>query len=162
MKALSVREPWASLIARGDKTVEVRSWPTKHRGDLVIVSSARVTSTERALCEAFDVEPVLGVTRAIVRVVDCVPFTRESVSKAWLDHVGDEAIETLCSAPSRGGAYAWILADANQKIPAIVTRGALNLYDVPDPRLRRGSIERADIDGSGDIPRLRNAFTVRR
>ena len=32
MKALSVPQPWAEVIARGEKTIEVRTWSTKHRG----------------------------------------------------------------------------------------------------------------------------------
>lgn len=36
MKALTVRQPWASLVALGVKTVETRSWQTKYRGPLAI------------------------------------------------------------------------------------------------------------------------------
>ena len=36
MKALTIRQPWASLIVEGVKTVETRSWNTKHRGSLAI------------------------------------------------------------------------------------------------------------------------------
>ena len=36
MKALTVRQPWASLIISGAKRVENRSWPTRHRGPLAI------------------------------------------------------------------------------------------------------------------------------
>ena len=36
MKTLTVRQPWASLIAAGVKTIETRSWSTKYRGPLAI------------------------------------------------------------------------------------------------------------------------------
>lgn len=36
MKALTIRQPWASLIAHGVKTIETRSWSTKYRGPLAI------------------------------------------------------------------------------------------------------------------------------
>lgn len=36
MKALTVRQPWASLIAAGVKTIETRSWSTEYRGPLAI------------------------------------------------------------------------------------------------------------------------------
>lgn len=39
MKALSVRQPWASMIARGEKQIEFRSWATSYRGPLLIVAS---------------------------------------------------------------------------------------------------------------------------
>jgi len=36
MAALSVRQPWAALLVGGRKTVEVRTWPTKVRGAILI------------------------------------------------------------------------------------------------------------------------------
>ena len=41
MKALSLRQPWASLIADGRKTIETRTWRTHYRGPLAIHASAR-------------------------------------------------------------------------------------------------------------------------
>lgn len=42
MKALSVMEPWATLIIRYGKTTENRSWGTSHRGPLLICASKKV------------------------------------------------------------------------------------------------------------------------
>jgi hypothetical protein len=39
--ALSVKQPWASMITAGRKTIEVRSWSTHYRGPLLIVASKR-------------------------------------------------------------------------------------------------------------------------
>lgn len=36
MRAITIRQPWASLIAAGVKTIETRSWSTKYRGPLAI------------------------------------------------------------------------------------------------------------------------------
>lgn len=36
MKALSIKQPWAYLIAAGLKDVENRTWRTKHRGPFLI------------------------------------------------------------------------------------------------------------------------------
>jgi hypothetical protein len=36
VKALTVRQPWASLIACGAKTIETRSWRTSYRGPIAI------------------------------------------------------------------------------------------------------------------------------
>lgn len=41
MKALTLWQPWASLVARGEKTIETRSWPTDYRGPLAIHAAAR-------------------------------------------------------------------------------------------------------------------------
>ena len=40
-KALSMHQPWASLLVHGIKRVEGRSWPTPHRGRLWIASTAQ-------------------------------------------------------------------------------------------------------------------------
>ena len=36
MKALTLTQPWATLVAIGAKRIETRSWPTKYRGPLAI------------------------------------------------------------------------------------------------------------------------------
>jgi len=40
-KAISLWEPWASLMAMGIKTIETRHWATKYRGDLIICSAKK-------------------------------------------------------------------------------------------------------------------------
>jgi hypothetical protein len=42
MKALSLWQPWASLIALGEKRIETREWSTKHRGYLAIHATAKL------------------------------------------------------------------------------------------------------------------------
>lgn len=41
MKALTIRQPWASLIGLGVKTIETRSWTTRYRGPLAIHAGKR-------------------------------------------------------------------------------------------------------------------------
>lgn len=40
MKAITIWQPWASLIACGAKRYETRSWPTKYRGPIAIHAAA--------------------------------------------------------------------------------------------------------------------------
>ena len=42
MKAFTLTQPWASLIALLLKTFETRSWKTKYRGPLLIHASRQV------------------------------------------------------------------------------------------------------------------------
>ncbi len=56
MKCITVKPVWADLIAVGIKTVENRSWRTRHRGPLLI-HAAKPT----------------GAIVALVDLVDCVP-----------------------------------------------------------------------------------------
>jgi len=42
MLALSLWQPWASLVALGEKRVETREWSTKHRGYVAIHATAKL------------------------------------------------------------------------------------------------------------------------
>lgn len=41
MKALTLWQPWASLIAVGAKTIETRGWSTKYRGPVLVHAAKR-------------------------------------------------------------------------------------------------------------------------
>ena len=103
MKAISVRQPWANLIAAGEKTIEVRRWATRHRGPLLIVSSLRPA-----------VEPA-GTALAIVDLVECRPMTR--------------ADEPAAMSVREAGAVAWVLENVRAVEPVAVT-GRPGLYNV--------------------------------
>jgi hypothetical protein len=56
LPALSVKQPWASLIHSGRKWIETREWVTRYRGPLVICSSKLPVGqgpTGVALCVRF-------------------------------------------------------------------------------------------------------------
>lgn len=42
MKAITMHQPWASLIAIGEKKFETRSWETKHRGPIAIHAAKKI------------------------------------------------------------------------------------------------------------------------
>ena len=77
--ALSVKQPWAALLAAGVKSVEVRTWPTARRGPVLIHASkvpdprpeAWAWVTTPALKEA--AARVGGVVGA-ADLVDCVVY----------------------------------------------------------------------------------------
>lgn len=50
MRAITLMQPWASLIALGAKRYETRSWKTHYRGPLAIHSSRDFSKASRALC----------------------------------------------------------------------------------------------------------------
>ena len=62
IKAISIHQPWASMIASGKKTIETINYATRHRGELLICST-------KAFCH----EPGLpkGKALCIVDLVDC-------------------------------------------------------------------------------------------
>ena len=52
MKALTLHQPWASLIAVGAKTIETRSWSTKYRGPIAIHAGRREPFTDLLMARA--------------------------------------------------------------------------------------------------------------
>ena len=55
MRVLSVRQPWASLLVRGVKRIEIRSWDTDYRGTLAIHASSKKPGSDFA--EWIDEDP---------------------------------------------------------------------------------------------------------
>ena len=104
VKALSIKEPWISMIANGEKTIETRTWQTKHRGDLLLVGSSKPEG------------PYAGKAACIANLVDCRPMTPEDESAAKCD-IYPKAIS-------------WVLEDIRKTKPLGIT-GHLGLYDVP-------------------------------
>ncbi len=109
MKALSVRNPWATLIADGEKTIECRTWRTNYRGDIIICSSLRP-----------EFEDMLqGHALCIARLEKIEPFTCNHLKDACLDNMPYE----MC--------YAWHLSNI-RKIKPFRIKGRLNLFSIDD------------------------------
>lgn len=51
LKAITIRQPWASMIVAGHKPVENRSWATAHRGLLVITASKTLRNDDLEECQ---------------------------------------------------------------------------------------------------------------
>lgn len=65
MKALSIREPWATLILEGNKTIETRTWKTNHRGKILLCASKNPKSK------------ISGKAFAVADLVDCLPMVKD-------------------------------------------------------------------------------------
>ena len=72
MKALTIKEPWATLIVEGYKKYEFRSWKTNYRGKILIHSGL---SLERDMVERFkeyDLDYKCGYIIGEAEIVDCI------------------------------------------------------------------------------------------
>lgn len=106
-KGLSVRQPWASKIANGDKTVEVRPWRTHYRGPLVIVSTKRPRVAGLPS----------GMALGMVELIDCRPMRPDDCLAA--------CVETYSP-----GAWAWVLARPRALRTPVPMKGYLCLWNV--------------------------------
>ncbi len=112
MKAISVKQPWASLIAAGVKTLELRTWPTHHRGALLICSSRRPMIDGHRHGEAL----------CVVDLVDCRPMTQADVPFA-------------CVGQFYRDQWVWVLKNVQSVDPFSVV-GRLRLFNVADELIR--------------------------
>ena len=72
MKVLTIKQPWASLIAEGYKEYEFRTWNTKYRGELLIHAGKGVDKEATKRFEAYNLEYPKGCIIAKVEMTDCV------------------------------------------------------------------------------------------
>ena len=78
MKALTIKQPWATLIMQKDKRFEFRSWKTNYRGD-VLVHAGKCIDKEalERLKKYLPDELPLGKILGKVTITDCVPMSEE-------------------------------------------------------------------------------------
>lgn len=57
MKAITIIQPWATLIALEEKRFETRSWSTKHRGEIAIHAGKKI---DKAACEEPEIKAALA------------------------------------------------------------------------------------------------------
>ncbi len=72
MKALTIKEPWATLIIDGYKHYEFRSWKTNYRGKILIHAGL---SLEKDMLERFKNYPIQcskGMIIGEATLIDCI------------------------------------------------------------------------------------------
>ncbi|MGC8622286.1 MAG: ASCH domain-containing protein, partial [Caldisphaera sp.] len=77
MKCLSIKQPFADLVVSGKKTIEIRSWKTNYRGELLIHASRY---PDKYALKRFGVDEKniqLGRVIGKVNLVDCKVYTNE-------------------------------------------------------------------------------------
>lgn len=121
MKALTVHQPNAGLIAHGVKRVENRSRRTHYRGPLLIHASKNRMHLHG------DEELPLGVIVAQTEIIDCVHI--EVVRRGLLD----DRYPWLRTHAHATGPWCWILGETKALAMPVPARGAQNLWEMPWP-----------------------------
>ena len=85
--ALGIQQPWAELILRGIKTIEVRSLPTQIRGTIYLYTSKRTSTFDFAAkaVETYDIDLDAlpkGLLVGTVDIVDSRPCTAKDATAA--------------------------------------------------------------------------------
>lgn len=128
MKAISIKQPFASLILEGKKTIETRTWKTDYRGPLLICAGKKFHSglflrdgfLHNAKGYATAKNLPMGVMLCVVDLLGCRKM------EAW------QRYAACC--PWGQELWAWELANVRPVQPSAI-RGQLRLFEVPDQKI---------------------------
>lgn len=134
MKAITVWQPWATLLATGQKHNETRSWKTSYRGE-ILIHAAKTDHSGILLhipMEELKHFQDAGVVNKLptgtiigkANLVDCF-----QIDEAYRKKLQRENPSELAFGDYTIGRYAWVMADAilfNKPIPAKGKQGLWN------------------------------------
>ena len=130
MKVISIKEPFATLIAKGIKKIETRSWKTNYRGELFIHASGKQLAKEFIkndfvldLIKNMDVN--YGNIICKCNLVDCI-----YMDEGFLNYINQNQIEYNLG-EYKLGRYAWIIEDVEPIYP-MPAKGRLNIWNFDD------------------------------
>lgn len=132
MKAITLWQPWASLVAIGMKEYETRSWPTAYRGPLAIHAAKRMQFDQAQLCVTAPFKDALGVA---FKTVGDLPLGAVLCVCELLDVVRVESIRTRMPVMERAfgdysdGRWAWKLKVTEQFDVPVPAKGFQQLWD---------------------------------
>lgn len=141
MKALSVWQPHAILLATGARIIETRSWPTNYRGEIMIHAAKKMDEDRAYECQhaikllretGFKPKPqaealtrvpfsgLLGVALATATLSDCrpIPHPQGTSFDAEFGGFGE-------------GRWGFVLSNLKPLQKPIPWKGAQGMWDVP-------------------------------
>ncbi len=131
MKALTLIQPWATLVAIGAKRYETRSWSTTYRGPLAITASKGFPMEYRDLCEEAFYQPALlplgGAAKLPRGAVLCT--CRLVAVHRTEDIRGTLSKRELAFGGYDDGRFAWELTEVRQLPNPIPCKGAMGLWE---------------------------------
>jgi len=138
MKALTLTQPWATLVAIGAKRIETRVWRSSYRGPLAIHAAKGFPRSARdfhyaMVSQQFGIdigELPLGCVIATARLTDCVPMESEiCLPGVFEDYPELDTPQERSFGDFSVGRWAWILEDVQQLSQPIPAKGALSLWE---------------------------------
>ncbi|MBG9734567.1 ASCH domain-containing protein [Paenibacillus alvei] len=147
MKAITILQPWATLIALGEKKFETRGWATNHRGEIAIHAGKKVdkdafmreeiyTTLQRHGILFIDDLPTGGII-AIADLVRCFTVSRpkgndgavwlgaEGMTIGWAGYMNRE----YHFGDYSDGRFAWELAEVRPLSTPIPAKGQQGLWN---------------------------------
>ncbi|MXX20410.1 MAG: ASCH domain-containing protein [Cenarchaeum sp. SB0661_bin_35] len=121
MKCLSVSQPFAELIMAGMKSIDLRGWNTRYRGDILVHAPQKIIETE---CQRFGIDnPVTGVIVGRASLVDVKRYHDMS-------EINDDFHLHLVQNNLERNLYGFLLEAPYRFATPIPQKGRLGLFEV--------------------------------
>ncbi len=121
MKTLSIKQPWAELILQGKKTIELRSWNTKFRGEFFIHASL---APDKRIMQHFGFSDLpCGAIVGKAVLIDVKKY--ENKEDFSLDQNKHQATSDF-------GEYGFILENVSRLETPIIAKGKLGFWNFND------------------------------
>lgn len=131
MKALTIKEPWASLIIEEYKKYEFRSWKTKYRGKILIHAGCSVEKDMMKRFSDYNINVNPGYIIGHATIVDCILVDEEFNKKLRnIDPV-------VYGRSNHTETYAWNLENVVKYENPIPCKGKLGLWNYCEENLEK-------------------------
>ena len=154
LNAITLHQPWASLVAAGKKHYETRSWATDYRGPIAIHAGKKfhedknLTSLLEIELNLFESTIPLGAVVAIAQLTDCILMSQEFINEqsSFEQYLGLwepgnyawklENVRAIAPIPATGkqGLWKWNPDDFGELHHVAEADGQLNLLDWTDKK----------------------------
>ena len=122
MKAITIKQPWASLIVNKYKEYEFRSWKTKNRGKILIHAGMSTDKKYLSNFEDYDLTYINGAIIGEADIVDCI-----FVDKSFNDEL--MKMNNKVYSGNYIGMYAWKLENIKLYDKPIYCKGKLSFWE---------------------------------
>ena len=125
MKVITIKQPFATLIAEGLKEYEFRTWRTKYRGDILIHAGKGIDKKAMKRYEHLNLEYPIGKIIAKATITDCIYVDDELKRK--LEEKDPLVYYGMLNNDDWDG-YGFKLENI-KKVPQVEVNGKLSLWD---------------------------------
>ena len=127
MKALTLKQPWATLISEGLKEYEFRSWKTNYRGKILIHSGKGVDKKDLDNFKNLNLEYPQSKILALIELEDCIKIDEEFNKKI------KELNNPVYGNKDRDG-YAWKIKLIKKIDSKDIINGKLGLWNIDEDK----------------------------
>ena len=134
MKCLSVCQPFAELIVQGKKTIELRKWNTKFRGEFLIHAAKNILIED---CRRMKILPSAITIGAIIGKVNLVDVKKyDSDKELYTDKKKHHSISSKTN-----NKYGFILENPKKLRVPIEYLGKLNFFEFHPGKIKNNDVK---------------------